>query len=144
MSQAVKWGRVMSDSLLNFSTRRPVLVYWMTLIFVVAFGAQIARIQIDTDPENMLDADQADRVFHNLVEEQFSLHDAIVVGVVNESNPAGIYNVQSLAAIHGLSQSILEIDGVIRPDLMSLSQSDNITQGEAGEIRFEQRDFEEP
>ena len=70
----------MKAAILNLSTRRPVLVYWLTAILVAALGAQIARIQIDTDPENMLPEDQADRVFHNLVEERFSLHDAIVVG----------------------------------------------------------------
>jgi predicted RND superfamily exporter protein len=127
----------MKARILDLSTQRPVLVYWLTLIFVAVLGAQIARIQIDTDPENMLAEGQADRVFHNLVEERFSLHDAIVVGIVNDRDPNGIYNAASLTALHSLSESILQIDGVIKPDLMSLSQTDNITQGQAGEIRFE-------
>ena len=127
----------MKHAIIDFSTRRPVLVYWLTFLFVAVLGAQILRIQIDTDPENMLPADQPDRVFHNLVEERFVLHDAIVVGIVNEKHPSGIYNVVSLSALHELSKAILEIDGVIRPDLMSLAEADNITQGGAGEIRFE-------
>ncbi|MFW2403618.1 MAG: efflux RND transporter permease subunit [Gammaproteobacteria bacterium] len=127
----------MKNTILNLSTQRPVLVYWLTAIFVLLLGAQIARIQIDTDPENMLPVDQPDRVFHNLVEERFTLHDAIVVGIVNRGGEGGIYNVASLTALHELSRAILEIDGVIRPDLMSLAETDNITQGGAGEIRFE-------
>jgi len=127
----------MAALLLDFSTRRPVAVYWLTLIVVAVLGAQILRIEIDTDPENMLRADQSERVFHNLVEERFGLHDAIVVGIVNNRDPAGIYNVNSLAALYSLSNAILEIDGVIRPDLMSLAEADNITQGEGNEIRFE-------
>ena len=117
----------MKAKILDLSTQRPVLVYWLTLIFVAVLGAQIARIQIDTDPENMLAESQADRVFHNLVEEQFNLHDAIVVGIVNDREPDGIYNAASLTALHSLSRSILQIDGVIKPDLMSLSETDNIT-----------------
>ncbi|MFQ5635490.1 MAG: RND family transporter [Gammaproteobacteria bacterium] len=127
----------MTARLLDISTGRPLLVYALTLLLVVLLGAQIARIEIDTDPENMLPADQPDRVFHNLVEARFGLHDAIVVGIVNETHPAGIFNARSLSALHSLSRSILELDGVITPDLMSLSESDNITQGEGGAIRFD-------
>ena len=85
----------------------------------------------------MLPAEQADRVFHNLVEQRFTLHDAIVVGIVNDDHPDGVYNAESLSALHALSGAILELDGVVRPDLMSLAVADNITQGDAGELRFE-------
>ena len=91
---------------------------------------------VDTDPENMLSVDQADRVFHNKVEDRFTYWDAIVVGIVNDSHPNGIYNVESLTALHSLSQSILELDGVIAPDLASLTRVDNIEQEGAGTIRF--------
>jgi len=64
-------------------------------------------------------------------------HDAIVVGIVNETDPDGIFNPRSLAALHQLSKSILELDGVIAPDLMSLAESDNISQAGPGTIRFE-------
>ncbi|MGI9344560.1 MAG: efflux RND transporter permease subunit [Gammaproteobacteria bacterium] len=123
--------------LVEFAVRRPVAVYWLTFLFVAALGVQILRIDIDTDPENMLPPEQADRVFHNLVEERFTLHDAIVVGIVNDDHPDGIYNVASLTALHALNGAILEIDGVVRPDLMSLAVADNITQGDAGELRFD-------
>lgn len=115
---------------------RPGTVYVIVGLLAVILGAQLPRIHIDTDPENMLPQDQADRVFHNKVKQRFTLHDAIVVGIVNESDPSGIYNVETLTALHRLSDQILSIDGVIAPDLMSMSVSDNITQGDAGEIRF--------
>ena len=127
----------MKEAIVDFATRRPVTVFWITALLVLAAASQLPRINIDTDPENMLAADQPDRVFHNLIEERFGLHDAIVVGIVNDTNPDGIYNAASLGALHRLSDEILSIDGVIRPDLMSLAVADNITQGEGNEIRFE-------
>ena len=126
----------MKRAIISLAIHRPRMVYVITALLVLVFGAQLPRIHIDTDPENMLPATQADRVFNDRVEQQFTLHDAIVVGIVNEVNPQGIFNKQSLAALHSLSQSILSIDGVIPPDMMSLAVSDNITQGESGEIRF--------
>jgi predicted RND superfamily exporter protein len=104
---------------------------------VLTAGLLLGGIQIDTDPESMLRADQADRVFHDLVKKRFTLHDAIVVGLVNEDHAQGIYNARSLADLHALTRSILQIEGVVASDLMSLAESDNITQGAGGALRFE-------
>lgn len=123
--------------LADFPRRRPRVVYALVLLLTVLTGALITQIRIDTDPENMLPADQPDRLFHNLVEQRFTLHDAIVVGMVNETHPDGIYNVESLTALHALSRRILALDGVVSPDLMSLAVSDNISQEGPGTIRFE-------
>jgi predicted RND superfamily exporter protein len=127
----------MKRSIIRLATERPKTVYALVVFAVVVFGALIARISIDTDPENMLPQDQTDRLFHNEVEERFTLHDAIVVGIVNEDHPNGIFNVESLTALHSLSNSILRLEGVIQPDLMSLAETDNISQEGPGTIRFE-------
>lgn len=127
----------MRGVLTRFATERPRTVYVIVLALTILIGALISRIQIDTDPENMLSTEQQDRVFHNKVEQRFTLHDAIVVGIVNEDHPDGIYNPESLSALHSLSGSILALDGVIGPDLMSLSVVDNISQEGPGTIRFE-------
>jgi len=127
----------MKHSVIYVATERPRTVYAVIVALVAITGALIGRIQIDTDPENMLPATQADRVFHNAVEQTFTYNDAIVVGIVNETHPDGIYNTESLASLHSLSNSILALDGVIAPDLASLSAVDNIEQEGAGTIRFE-------
>ena len=127
----------MKQAVIKFATGRPKTVYAIVVLLTLLTGALMARIQIDTDPENMLAADQADRVFHNAVEDRFTLHDAIVVGVVNDSHPNGVFNAKSLAALHSLSTSILELEGVVTPDLMSLAVVDNIGQEGPGTIRFE-------
>ena len=127
----------MKHAVIKLATERPKLVYFVIVMLTLVTGALMTRIQIDTDPENMLPVEQTDRVFHNEVERRFTLYDAIVVGIVNETNADGIYNVESLAALHRLSSSILELDGVVAPDMMSLAQTDNISQEGPGTIRFE-------
>ncbi len=122
--------------MVHFVTTRPRLVLALTAVVTLLLALGLARLQIDTDPENMLPADQPDRVFHDLVEARYALHDAIVVGLVNETHPDGIWNARSLGTLHALSRAILGIDGVIAPDVMSLAEADNITQGDGGTLRF--------
>lgn len=127
----------MKQQITQLSIQRPRTVYAVVLLVTLALAAMIPRIQIDTDPENMLPADQSDRVFHNLVEDRFGLHDAIVVGAVNDTHPDGIFNPDSLRAMMELTDGILALDGVIDPDLMALPVADNITQAGPGTVRFE-------
>ncbi|SHG06554.1 hypothetical protein SAMN04487965_3238 [Microbulbifer donghaiensis] len=124
----------MTERFFQWVIDHPRRIYAGVLLLTVALGALIPNIQIDTDPENMLPADNPARVFHNEVKSRFALHDSIVVGAVAEE---GIYNPASLAALHRLSKSILQIDGVVERDLMSLSEVDNIRQEGEGAIRFE-------
>lgn len=124
----------MAQRLLNLALNHRKAVFWGLGLLTLAFSALLPLIQIDTDPENMLPADNPARVFHNEVKERFDMHDTIVVGVVNEQS---VYNPQTLADLHSLSEFAEGLDGVIAPDLMSLANVDNITQGGAGTLRFE-------
>lgn len=127
----------MKQALLDFALQRPRTVYVVTLLVTVLLGLQIPRIQVDTDPENMLPETQADRVFHNEVKEEMALHDAIVVGLVEADHPDGIYNPASLGALHRATEEILELEGVVARDLMALPVADNIDQAGPGTVRFE-------
>lgn len=124
------------EKLTSLSLEKPKHIFYWILALVVLAGLQIPSIKVDTDPENMLPHDQADRVFHDQVKERFSLYDMIVVGVVN---PDGIYNIQTLTDLNTLSTKVQAMDGVIRQDLMSLDTVDNISQvpDQPGTIRFE-------
>jgi len=125
------------DQIIDVSIRYPRTVLAAVIVLVLVLGSQLPRIVIDTDPENMLPADQPARVFHNQVKKEFNLYDMIVVGVVNESHPDGVFNPVSLENVHRLTQHIEQIDGVIRPDLLSVSTVDNISQGGPGVVRFD-------
>lgn len=126
-----------TENLVHFCTQKPKLVYAILLLLALAFTAQIPRIQIDTDPENMLDAGHPSRVFHNQVKADFAMHDAIVVGVVANNSENSIFTPALLTDIYDITESILTMDGVISADLMSISTVDNITQSAPGTIRFE-------
>ena len=90
----------MKQALLELALRRPRLIYLFALLLTLVLGLQIPRIEVDTDPENMLPAEQADRVFHNAVKAEMALHDAIVVGLVEPDHPDGIYTPASLGPLH--------------------------------------------
>lgn len=59
-------------------------------LLTLAAGSQIPRITIDTDPENMLPADQGARLLHDRVKRNFTLYDMLVVGVVDVASPEGV------------------------------------------------------
>lgn len=141
------------------ATRRPKAFLWasglfsLIMIMLVALPSiwpttfpMLHAIQIDTDPENMLAADEPARVFHNAQKKVFSLYDMVVVGVVNEENPHGVFNKKSLANIYALTEFAKKIEwqdkqgktqGVISVDLMAPSTVDNIEPGGPGVVKFE-------
>ncbi|MDY6920375.1 MAG: efflux RND transporter permease subunit [Pseudomonadota bacterium] len=127
----------MKDQIVHFATHHPKRIMWLTLLMTLLAAAMIPRINIDTDPENMLPADQQDRVIHDRIKEQFNLYDLIVVGMVNDTDPEGIYNTRTLSNLKTLSDRIEKLDGVIAHELMSLASVDNITQEGPGTIRFQ-------
>lgn len=129
--------KALQQWLTHFSLQKAKTVYAILLIMTFAIGSQIPRIQIDTDPENMLPADNQARMFHNQTKADFVLYDAIVVGAVNNQHQNGVYNVDTLSQLHELTKHTLEVEGVIAADLMSLSEMDNISQLESGGIRFD-------
>ena len=115
----------MKDQIVHFATHHPKRIMWLTLLMTLLAAAMIPRINIDTDPENMLPADQQDRVIHDRIKEQFNLYDLIVVGMVNDTDPEGIYNTRTLSNLKTLSDRIEKLDGVIAHELMSLASVNN-------------------
>ena len=127
----------MKQKILDFPLQHARLVFVGLAVLTIGLGSAIPWIQVDTDPENMLSEDDPARVFHNETKDEFALHDLIVVGVVNEVEPAGVFNPDSLAHIHELNERLKSIDGVIAHDVLGPSTMDNIEQAGPGTIRFE-------
>ncbi|TQV74156.1 MMPL family transporter [Exilibacterium tricleocarpae] len=102
-------------------------------------------VNIDTDPENMLPADEPVRVFHNAMKGEFGLYDMVVVGVINRQHPQGVFNRESLGHIHALANYAQQISwekggeqkGVVAIDVIAPSTVDNIEQAGLGSVRFE-------
>lgn len=127
----------MGRSLAQWSMQHRRWVFAGMALLTIILGLMMPRITIDTDPENMLAADQPDRIEHNRIKELFGLYDMIVVGVVNRDHPQGIYNPDSLGALFELTRFIENIDGVVTRDIMALPTVDNVEQVTPGTISFE-------
>lgn len=60
-------------SILNFSLNHPWAIVAAVLVLTLTLGLQIPKIQIDTDPENMLSENEFVRIFHNEVKSVFNI-----------------------------------------------------------------------
>ncbi|MHC4693372.1 MAG: efflux RND transporter permease subunit [Planctomycetota bacterium] len=136
------------EKITDYCLRHYKLVTIVMVIITLGLEGLIVRIQVDTDPENMLSEDEAVRVFHNEVKERFALNDIVVVGVVNDKDEDGVFNPSSLKKIYELTEFAKTLRwpdkeggekevGVIEVDLMAPSTVDHIGQGGPGEVRFE-------
>ncbi|MDL1960474.1 MAG: MMPL family transporter [Deltaproteobacteria bacterium] len=142
----------------DFSTRhyKIITVVVATLTMAIAILAAMPSVwprvftslnpvMIDTDPENMLSADEPIRVFHNQMKKEFSLYDMVVVGIVNNKNPDGVFNPETLRNIYELTEYAKTLrweedgqqEGVVEVDLIAPSTVDNIEQAGLGVVKFE-------
>ena len=127
----------MGERTVRYATKHPRAIFVLMALMVLLLGLQMLRIRIDTDPENMLPADQPERVFHREMRRRFAISDMIAVGVVNERHPLGVFNPRSLAAVLELADKIQRIEGVIQQDMIAPSMVDNIRPAGPGTVRFE-------
>lgn len=104
----------------------------------------VKPIRVDTDPENMLSEHEPVRLFHHRMKERFNLNDMVVVGVVNEKHPNGVFNPASLKRVYELTRFAKTLTwkengkdaGVVEVDIIAPSMVDSIEPG-MGMIKFE-------
>ncbi len=136
------------ERLTDYSLRHYKSVTAVMVLFTLALGAMIPLIKVDTDPENMLSENEPVRVFHNQTKDRFALYDMVVVGIVNNKNPNGVFNPSSLSRIYELTEFARTLRwpdeeapgkeiGVIEVDLLAPSTVDHIGQGGPGVVTFE-------
>ncbi len=132
----------------NFSVKHYKLVMLITALFTLITGAFFPWVTLDTDPENMLEQDEPARVFHNETKKQFNLSDIVVLGIINERHPDGVFNPATLQRIHELTEFAKTLRwqaeehpgqwaGVIEVDMIAPSLVDHISQHGPGTIKFE-------
>ncbi len=109
--------------LVTFSIDYPKTVIGLVLTVTIFFAIQFPKADIDTDPENMLEDSQPDRVYYQKLKKDFGINDFIVVGIADEN---GIYRAEALKGIEGVVSEIVKIKGVIAEDVISLTTTDNI------------------
>ena len=124
----------MKDLLLRLALGKPRVTIAVAALLTVAFAAQIPRIKIDTDPENMLPADEPVRVHHHEVKDAFELHDYLVVGVVREAE-GGVFRPETLERVALLTEGIRDLDGVIEEDIIAPTEVDDVFTTDDGILR---------
>ena len=102
---------------------RPKTMLAALLLLTAAFGAQFPRIHIDTDPENMLEPDQPDRVAYGRAKKEFGINDMIVLGITDQR---GVFRLKTLAAVKRIVDGVLKINGVITDDVISLTTTNDV------------------
>ncbi|RUM39855.1 MAG: RND transporter [Desulfobulbus sp.] len=133
-----------TNKLLQFSMHKPRVVTALMVLTTLLLGALIVRVHVDTDPENMLSKDEFVRVFHDKTKLEFNLYDVVVLGVVNEHHPDGVFNPETLKKIDILSKFAATLSDpenpdrrVVDRDIIAPDNVDNIQQAGLGQVRFE-------
>ena len=140
--------QALKTTLIDFSINHYRLATLVMVLFTIAMSLFFPLIQVDTDPENMLPKDDPQRVFHNAAKKEFTLSETVVVGIVNESDPDGVFNPETLRRVYDLTQFAKtlswpdenhpdRLSGVIEVDMLGPSLADHMSQGGPGEIKFE-------
>jgi len=146
--------------MISVSLDRPNLIsrmMWISTLLIVILVvlpsvwpnkfSVLEPIKVDTDPENMLSADEPVRVFHNLMKKEFTLNDIVVVGVVNDTTDNGVYTPEILQRVFELTEFSKTLSwpdadnpeqkaGVVEVDIIAPSTVENIEQGGLGSVNF--------
>ncbi len=135
------------ERITEYSIKHYKAVTVVMVILTLALGALIPLIKVDTDPENMLGEDEPVRLFHHATKKRFALHDMVVVGIVNDKDPNGVFSRATLTNIYELTEFSRKLRwpdpedpnreiGVVEVDLMAPSTLDHIGQGGPGVVTF--------
>lgn len=108
--------RSLSARLTAFSIDRPKIVLWGTLILVLIASIGFVRVQVDTDPENMLPSDDPVRVSNALMREEFGTTPLVVVGLLGD-----IATPESLTAIKRVHDGLTERTDVLADSSFSVA-----------------------
>ena len=107
---------------------RPRLVMLLTVVVTVALLAAIVlRVDVDTDPENMLPSDDPVRVLNRSIQSDFGTRDMIVLGIVNEG---GVLTSETLEKTSRLIDEIKTLPGVIPEGVVSFKSAIDVPEGE--------------
>lgn len=133
----------LSAKLVQISIQQPKKVALSLGIITFLLGLLIFRVHVDTDPENMLSADEDVRVFHTATKKEFSLYDVVVLGVVNTTHPDGVFNPETLSHVYELTQYAATLSDPKHPErkvvgakIIAPSNVDAISQAGLGQVSF--------
>lgn len=126
----------MKSIFLKPSVEHPRVV--LSIIALLTVAAMVPMLQIveriDTDPENMLPADEPVRVQHTAIKDSFGLNDFLVVGIVH---PETVFTPALLERAYEITEALYDMEGVIFDDVLAPSEVDDILPEAGGGIRVQ-------
>ncbi len=130
--------------LIQIPITKPKLVTVLIVVVTLILGLMIQKVKVDTDPENMLSEHETVRVFHDRIKKEFDLNDVVVLGIVNEKDPNGVFNPATLKHVQILTEFASSLVNkkdpekhVVKRNLMAPGNVDTIEQAGLGQVRFE-------
>ena len=123
------------DGIVGLGLQRPRMVILGSLIVTLVLGALIVRIQIDTDPENMLPGDDPVRVLNESMRDDFGTRPMIALGIVDED---GVLIPETMTAAGVVIEEIGTVDGVVSEGIVSFKSASDVTPGELSQNDVDQ------
>lgn len=123
------------DGIVELGLRRPKAVILGSLILTLILSALIVRIQIDTDPENMLPGDDPVRVLNESMREDFGVRPMIALGIIDED---GVLTPETMTAAAAVIEEIGAVDGVVSEGIVSFKSASDVPPGELSQTDVDQ------
>ena len=114
------------SAIVDFAIQRPRLIIVSALVIAVVLGALIVRVQIDTDPENMLPGNDPVRVLNDSIRDDFGTRNVIALGIVDEG---GVLTPETIGAASLLIDDVSAIDGVVGEQVVSFKSATEVPPG---------------
>lgn len=108
---------------------------WLVILLgvggIVAAGAFLPTLSKDTSAGAFIDPENPALRYREAVQEQFGLHDPIVIAVVNDGQN-GVFNPSSLRLVSWLTAQVKTLNNVDPERVMSLATESNVVGTELG------------
>jgi hypothetical protein len=114
------------EVIVELGLRWPRMVILGAILITLALGALIVRVEIDTDPENMLPSDDPVRVLNRSMRDDFGTRDMIVLGIIDEG---GVLTPETLTAAARVVDEIGSLDGVVPEGIVSFKSATDVPNG---------------
>jgi len=115
------------EAIVGLGLSRPKTIILGSLIVTLILGALIVRIEIDTDPENMLPEDDPVRVLNESLREDFGAQHMIALGIIDEG---GVLTPETMTAAVSVVDEIGTVDGIVSQGIVSFKSATDVPEGD--------------
>ncbi len=118
--------------LVRYAITHSKVVLWAVLAATLVAAIGFVRLDVDTDPENMLPSDDPVRVRNAALEDEFGAGPMIVVGIFGEVRT--VEGVNAIADVHDGVVALDEVVGEATVSLASVIEEPPTTAGEVDDL----------